>query len=469
MQIKKIFLAIILGLCLCLGLPVLPQPVAAAPGLDEAQTIAVEPSLDEPQDVPVTIISIYDRAGLEAIALNPWGSYMLAADIDLGDEPWTPIPFSGVLNGAGHTILNLTVRDCDAVTAVSVDGNAKRYETVFAALFSRAYGASIGNLKLLGVDVDVTTQQNAFAAGLVGYAENTVIHNCSVSGRIKLKMADRMCGVAGVMGFGYGYVTDCTVDVTLTLVDANHDIKCEEFMGGGLATGYADFSGCDVKVRAYTSVYGYVHNGGIAGMYFVHTDDKNHQGFVQENTIDAEIYFFEANNDRRAYCDPYVGERLNWGLQISENIVTNFVNGETRDYTKTLSPELCDAPNYTKTVTLPGCTSFGFITYTCDVCHNEFIADYTLPSHTPGDWEITREPTSEVMGIRQRRCTVCGDLLNGEHFSLLPATALEEPTAASGGPLAAPAEEASQKTVFLFTGALLCAIAALLLALLFKE
>ena len=364
------------------------------------------------------VIVITDRAGLESIAQNPSGCYALAADLDMGDEPWTPIPFSGRFDGAGHALLNLTIRDYDPVTAVSVDGNAKQYDTVFAALFSRTHGAVIENLTLLGVDVDISAAQNVFASGLVGYAEDTQVTNCTVTGRVKLEMTDRMCGVAGIMGFGYGNVADCAVDVTLILVDGNREIKCEEFMGGVLATGYADISGCGVRLRAYTSVYGYVHNGGIAGMYYVHTSDTGYQGYVKSNTVDAEIYFFEANNDRRAYCEPYVGERLNRSLEISENTYTNYVNGETFDYSAILSPEKCATSSYTERITPPGCTNFGFTTYACAACGYSFDAAYTLPAHTSGEWEVLRAPAADSVGLRRLLCAVCGELLDEEEFTL---------------------------------------------------
>ena len=368
-------------------------------------------------EIIVDAITIKDRAGLESIAQNPSGSYILTADIDLGGEPWTPFEFSGSLDGAGHALLNLTIRDYDPVTAVSVDGNNKRYDTVFAALFSRTYGATIENLTLLGVDVDVTTDKNSFAAGLVGYAEGVQIKNCTVRGRVKLDMTGRMCGVAGVLGFGYSTVADCSVSVTLTLVDSNHEINCEEFMGAILATGYADISGCGVYVRAYTSVYGYVHNGGIAGMYYVHTDDYDHNGFVKDNVVDAEIYFFEANIDRRAYCAPYVGERLNNLLRISDNTTTNFVNGETFDYSKTLFPESCDRPEYTEKVAAPGCSTYGFTIYTCAFCNYTFDTAYTLPMHSSGEWITVRELPENTI-LRQQLCLVCGESLIEEEYRL---------------------------------------------------
>ena len=38
------------------------------------------------------IISIDSRLGLEHLQEDPYGRYVLTADIDLAGEPWTPIP-----------------------------------------------------------------------------------------------------------------------------------------------------------------------------------------------------------------------------------------------------------------------------------------------------------------------------------------------------------------------------------------
>ncbi len=369
--------------------------------------------------VPAGFTPVGDRAALEAIAKDPAGSYVLTADIDLGGATWTPIPFSGVLDGAGHAILNLTVRDFDATTAVSVDGNAKQYDTVYAALFSRATGATIQNLTLLGADVDVTTGQNAFAAMLVGHAEGVTIENCDVNGRVALAAAGTNCGVAGLVGFGYGTATNSKTDATLTFVDTDPGALCEEFLGGALATGYLDVENCYVKVRGYTSVTGYVHNGGIVGMYYVYDENTGHEGYINNNTVDAEIYFYEDNADRRAYCDAYVGEYLNWSMAVEGNTTENFVNGETFDYAQILRPEPDEAPVYAETVTAPDCTHPGHTTYTCETCGYTYNAAYTLPQHIPGEWEAVREATETQTGLKQRHCTVCGELTDEEEIPLV--------------------------------------------------
>ncbi len=364
--------------------------------------------------VPDGFTHIYDREGLEAIAENPNGNYILEADIDLGGAPWQPIPFNGTLEGNGHALLNLTIAGGDPVTAVSVDGNHKEYDTGFAALFSRCVGATIQNLDIWGADVSATAGQSFFASVLAGYAEDVTLTNCGVQGKVALHTDGINIGVAGLLGFGWGEITNCRTDVELALVDTAPATKSEEFMGGAMATGYADISGCDIKVRAYTSVSGYVHNGGIAGMYYVHTDDAGHMGYVTGNTVDAEIYFFEDNDDRRAYCDPAVGEQLNWSMAIADNTATNYVNGEVFDYSTTLLPNPCKNPAYTETVTPATCHSYGYSTYACATCGYTYTANYTPRAHQPGDWLVVKEPTGTENGLRVRYCTQCGEVAEEE-------------------------------------------------------
>ncbi len=354
---------------------------------------------------------IWDRAGLEAIANEPTAHYTLMADIDMGDAPWGPIPFEGTFEGGGHTLYNLTITESDPVYAESVDGNRKSYDTVYAALFSRTKNAVINDLTLLGVHVDITTDENVFASGLVGYAENTTITNCHVSGRVYLHSAGIMCGVSGMTGFGYGTITDSSADVTLVLVDENEDIKCEEFMGAMLATGYMDMQNCTVDVRAYTSVYGYVHNGGVVGMYYVHTDDSEHAGYINGCTVNAEINFFEANDDRRAYSAAVVGEQLHWPLELEDNTVEHFDSIETTDYDTPLYPEGHAQPVYTQSVVEPTCDSFGYTLNTCEECGYSYADSYVAHSHQPGEWQTLTPATPTQNGLRQRVCEICGDMV----------------------------------------------------------
>ena len=354
-------------------------------------------------------------ADLEAIADNPYGNYILTADIDMAGIDWTPLAFYGHLDGAGHTLYNLTVNRLGEDAAVTVDGNHKEYDTYFAGLFSVVRDAVIQNLALLNVDVHITTEENCFAAGLAGFAEDTAISGCSVKGRISLYQTNRMCGVAGIVGFGHGTVSGCTADMELVFVDGDTSVNCEEFLGGILACGYSDIESCTVTLKGYASVDGYVHNGGIVGMYYVYnTAEKTRPGYVRGCSVDAAIYFYEDNTDRRAYCRAEVGEVLNHYVTISGNTVVYFENGETFDYDTVLLPEQCVNPTYTETVTAPTCTEFGYTTFTCTQCGYTYTDDYVCPAHTPGEWVIETEPTYDEEGKRSLYCTVCGKLLQEE-------------------------------------------------------
>lgn len=349
---------------------------------------------------------------LAAIADNPGGSYILSGNIDMKGIDWTPLSFSGRLDGDGYTIYNLSVTAPGPDSALTYDGNLKEYETCFAGLFSVVRDAEIKNLNLIGVRVNISTDKHCFAAGLAGFAEDTVIINCSVNGRVSLYQTGIMCGVGGIVGFGHGTISGCSSETELVFIDGDTSIKCEEFLGGILACGYTDIENCSIKLRAYASVQGYVHNGGITGMYYVYNRaEKARPGYVRNNSVDAEIYFYEDNRDRRAYCDAYVGERLSSYLTIADNITINYKNGETFDYSKYLLPNMCTDPEYTAAVTAPGCTDFGYTSYTCTGCDYAYRADYTAPAHSPGQWVTTIEPTYTETGMESLYCLVCGALL----------------------------------------------------------
>lgn len=357
-------------------------------------------------------IAINTPEGLKGIANDPYGAYILTGDIDMSGVEWTPLAFYGRFDGDGHVIYNLKVSELGEAHATTVDGNAKEYDTYFAGLFSIVRDAVIKDLDLLNVDVHISTDENAFAAGLAGFMENATISGCDISGRVYLYQTNMMSGVSGIAGFGYGNVSDCSADVELVFIDGDTASNCEEFLGGILACGYADIDSCSINLKGYASVDGFVHNGGIVGMYYVYTaSDKAHMGYVRNCTVDAAIFFYEDNTNRRAYCSAYIGETLNYRVTVSGNTTTYFENGEVFDYSTYLLPEMCSEPIYTSAVTSPTCTEFGYTTYTCTVCGHTYTDEFTGPAHIPDEWVITSEPTYAGNGISSIFCSVCGELL----------------------------------------------------------
>ncbi len=138
---------------------------------------------------------------------NGLGDYsILMADIDLSGyssgKGWNPIgasgsAFTGVFDGNGHTISNLTIND-----------SANNYKGFFGC----TSGAEIKNLTLTNVSVN----GKLCVGGLVGECKSAgTISNCSVTGTVS---GDRD-SVGGLVGYKMGgAVTNCTASVTVNSI-----------------------------------------------------------------------------------------------------------------------------------------------------------------------------------------------------------------------------------------------------------
>ena len=325
-----------------------------------------------------TVTEIFDADGLMAMAENPDGHYHLARDIDLAGIRWVPICFSGELDGGGHTIYNLHVEEPSPVTRTTTDGNRKKYDTVFAGLFATLENASVHDLNLVGAYVSVESEQHCFAAMLTGYMDHATIRNVSVDGRVWLVNHAVMTGVGGLAGFGCGAFDHCQVNCELVFEDRNFEKKCEQFLGGILACGICSILDCNVKIDAYDSCHGYVHNGGLMGLYY-QCGMKYKRGPVNRCVIAGRIYFFEDNKDRRAYCNPGIGEHLQKPTQRKGNKAADFKKKETREVDKVLLPETCEYPDCLIAEIAPTADQWGYSVHTCQGCGYSWTDTYVPP------------------------------------------------------------------------------------------
>ena len=197
----------------------MPEPGSAPIPVPEAEPPAPEPAL--PPQGADGFCEIGDADALRGIALAPEGSYRLTADIDLSGTDWTPIPFYGTLDGAGHTIYNLTLRTVGTEIAECRDGNNLPYDAHYAGLFSVAKNAAVRDLQLRGVLAEVESEDNCFVAALAGYAFDLTAENVSVEGRLHLYAHGKIVGVGGMVGFGSGWFTDCRSDVELVFEEGS--------------------------------------------------------------------------------------------------------------------------------------------------------------------------------------------------------------------------------------------------------
>ena len=112
---------------------------------------------------------------------------VLTADIDLNNEPWTPIgpdrdsAYTGTFDGQGHTVKNL-----------SVTGNFNR-----AGLFGCVKDGAIRKLTVAG-SVSCTVDQG-WCGGIAGYAEKETIENCASLCTVSNTSKDARVG--GIVGY----------------------------------------------------------------------------------------------------------------------------------------------------------------------------------------------------------------------------------------------------------------------------
>ena len=285
----------------------------------------------------LTYTKISSCEDLKAISEKPDGKYCLTKDIDMAGIEWTPFTFNGVLDGNGHEIINLSITSKGSAVRDTYDGNMISYSTSFAGMFDCIEGATIRNLTLTSVYVDITSDEPFFAGTIAGYMGNSKIINCNVKGDVYLRAHDRIFGVGGVAGYGYGLLQNVYSSVTLVCTDTDRNTKDEQFLGGMVSAGYPDFLNCTVDIDGYVSEHGYTHNGGIIGLYIYYPEETPHKGKIIGNRVYGKITFFEENDNRRAYCDSIVGESLHKAETFEDN-AASFRRVEVTNYDAELLP-----------------------------------------------------------------------------------------------------------------------------------
>lgn len=406
-----------------------------------------------------TEIATYEE--LLTIRDHPSGTYRLTENIDMAGKVWEPVDFSGELDGGGYALLNLEVTTVGAATALTYDGNYKTYDTVFSGLFGTLTGASVHDLALWNVRVTVETDSPCFIGTIAGYTENSTIINCTAQGILELTAYDRMFGVGGFVGYGNGTLEGCQGDFTLICTDTDTENRDEQFMGGAYAAGHLNVKNCTVAIDGYDSDHGYVHNGGLVGMYIFYPAGLDFQGEIINNTVTGQITFFEDNTNRRAYCNGFIGEIMNWDF-INGGNTDSFVRNEVFDYTVNLRPHICQTPSYTQAVTPAGCDTFGYTTRTCKSCGYSETDDYTLFQHHWGSWTETVAPTAGQPGQEEAVCTLCSAVGTRE-VPQLPLPEMPEPDLESPSPVPQHQEGLNFSFVFPLLVILLAAVAVVLL------
>lgn len=219
---------------------------------------------------------------LKAIASGLNGHYKLVADIDLENVEWavigsTQTPFTGVFDGNGYKIKNLTI---DSVNGTEV------------GLFGCSYG-TIKNLILEDVNINLgTISSDSYVAALVAINKGT-IDNVTSSGTVTIAnhSATLTSYVAGVVSKNLGSLKDITNGVnvsggTYTGGVCSYDESTDVNIAGSRLINNGDVVGLQIAggVYAYSKqkTYSYMKNTGSV------TAVNNAGGIVGVNT--ASLY-----------------------------------------------------------------------------------------------------------------------------------------------------------------------------------
>ena len=309
---KKRILGLLLAVVLCLSL--MPMTVLAADGAWDGRIATAIAGGTGTESDPYQIA---DGAQLAYLAseVNQGQAYetsyfVLTADIDLGNQNWTPIAnsfsdallggsdyrvFAGNFDGNGYTISNVSIGSEAApleadvfgffgategkisnlnLDTVSIHGIAKVASigavVGFAGGLVGSSGGSIENCHVTGLTMDMSAPSNVYAAaywvgGLVGALDGTqLINECSVSGGITEKAGKGSIG--GLIG-ELGKAAKITYSRSNVTVNVKADSRGGADVGGfiGKGNGKTDAETIIRNCYATGNVTGGAYTGGFAG------------------------------------------------------------------------------------------------------------------------------------------------------------------------------------------------------------
>ena len=221
------------------------------------------------------------------------GAYaVLTANIDLNNEPWTPIgpdrdsAYTGTFDGQGHTVKNLSV-------TVNVQPGR-------AGLFGCVKDGTIRKLTVAG-SVSCTANQG-WCGGIAGYAMDETIENCASLCTVSCTGIDARVG--GIVG----------------LVDYNsRTLIIRDCYNIGKITGRSDNGSGDAG-----GICGFYMNGKISNCYNV--GEITGSGYVSKIAVSAD------NDSRPTNC--YYLSDTDTDLNGTAKTAAEFANGDVLDELK---------------------------------------------------------------------------------------------------------------------------------------
>ena len=178
---------------------------------------------------------------------------VLTEDIDLNNEPWTPIgigedtgkedlPYSGTFDGNGHTISGLNVNYGDKngglfcyVKSATIKNLTVAGSVTYSSGNGIAYGGIVGcadSSTIENCTNRCTVTGRWYAGGIVGRAANTTITGCANFGNIS---SSGINCVGGICGYLSSYASDETSTNFSTIRDCYNVGSISGIYAGGIA------------------------------------------------------------------------------------------------------------------------------------------------------------------------------------------------------------------------------------------
>ncbi len=239
-------------------------------GIDENETTAYLLGMEVPEILRELMSGYVTQQG-DGTEENPYGIwteeqlynvrnnleayYIVMADLDLSEyDSWTPIgteskPFAGNFNGNGHTIENMTIKNC---------GNN-------SGLFGYMYGGEIYDLALENYHIDGSSKSSV--GGVCGYVRQGSVTGIYASGEIR--MSGNAGSIGGIVG-GSNYNSTTSVTFIERCVSIGQiNVPDGDAVGGILGSsdlGYNSSRGARViDCYSFMNVSSKSATGGIVG------------------------------------------------------------------------------------------------------------------------------------------------------------------------------------------------------------
>ena len=265
-------------LCLAMLLSLLPAVSYAAEEVKDDFLQSVTQITWE-DGIPTGYTPISSEAELEAIESDPSGLYILMNDIEIESFDIlcsNDAPFTGVLEGNGHTISGIEI---------SLQGNPG--STYYWGLFSTIEDARIANLRVEGsLYMGMDTYKNkgtCYIGGLAGLAEGNVnIINCvnavTISHGPESGFSSKSYGTGGIVGGYYGSGCNAVFDSCVNLADIHSTRNVGGIIGYSKTySGSITISNCrnhgEINCYENTSSPGGSYIGGIVGQLYYQSSD----------------------------------------------------------------------------------------------------------------------------------------------------------------------------------------------------